>query len=50
MEQMLKKPPYHPPDPGAPRRAFSHAAFSHRSDLQRTGRNLLEAKYLSARI
>src|SRR5580765_1055157 len=34
---MLKKPPYHPPNPGAPRRAFSHAAFSHRSDPQRGG-------------
>jgi hypothetical protein len=26
----------HPPNPGAPRRAFSHASFSHRSDSQRT--------------
>jgi hypothetical protein len=25
----------HPPDPGAPRRAFHQAAFSHRSEAQR---------------
>jgi hypothetical protein len=25
---MLKKSLFHPPDPGAPRRAFSRAAFS----------------------
>jgi len=31
-----KSRPSHPPDPGAPRRAFSHAAFSLRSEAQRT--------------
>jgi hypothetical protein len=33
---MLKNRFFHPPNPGAPRRAFSHTAFSHRSDPQRT--------------
>jgi len=32
---MLKKSLSHPPNPGAPRRACSHAVFSHRSDPQR---------------
>ena len=32
--RMLKSRLCHPPCPGAPRRAFSHAAFSHRSDPQ----------------
>ena len=34
--RMLKSRSSHPPNPGAPRRAFSHAAFSHRSETQRT--------------
>ena len=33
--RMLKKSLFHPPDPGAPRRAFSHAAFSLHSETQR---------------
>jgi hypothetical protein len=33
---MLKKSPSHPPNPGAPKRAVPQAAFSHRSETQRT--------------
>ena len=33
---MLKSRSSHPPDPGAPRRAFSHVAFSLRSEAPRT--------------
>ena len=45
---MLKKSRSQPPGPGASRRAFSHALFSHRSETRRTARVRLVSSLAAA--